>query len=38
MNIRLQTNEGGAADHPSNIQWQTKADAKAKDKLERRGC
>ena len=26
------------ADHPSNIQWQTKADAKAKDKLERRGC
>jgi hypothetical protein len=24
----------GAADHPSNMQWQTKADAKAKDKWE----
>lgn len=28
----------GGADHPSNMQWQTKADAKAKDKWERRGC
>ena len=28
----------GGADAPSNMQWQTKADAKAKDKLERKGC
>lgn len=28
----------GGADHPSNMQWQTKADAKAKDKWERKGC
>jgi len=28
----------GGADHPSNMQWQTKAEAKAKDKWERRGC
>lgn len=28
----------GGADAPSNMQWQTKADAKAKDKWERRGC
>lgn len=26
------------ADHPSNMQWQTVADARAKDKWERRGC
>ncbi len=26
------------ADDPSNMQWQTKAEAKAKDKRERRGC
>lgn len=26
------------ADHPSNMQWQTKADAKDKDKWERRWC
>lgn len=28
----------GGADAPSNMQWQTVADAKAKDKVERRGC
>jgi len=28
----------GGADAPSNMQWQTFANAKAKDKLERRGC
>jgi hypothetical protein len=28
----------GGADAPSNMQWQTKADAKAKDKTERVGC
>ena len=28
----------GGADVPSNMQWQTKADAKAKDKWERIGC
>ncbi|HXB73446.1 MAG TPA: HNH endonuclease signature motif containing protein [Candidatus Acidoferrales bacterium] len=28
----------GGADSPSNMQWQTNAAAKAKDKLERRGC
>src|SRR5713226_744500 len=28
----------GGADSPSNMQWQTKADAKAKDKWERNGC
>lgn len=28
----------GGADHPNNMQWQTKAEAKAKDKWERRGC
>jgi hypothetical protein len=26
------------ADEPSNMQWQTVADAKAKDKWERKGC
>jgi hypothetical protein len=28
----------GGADAPSNMQWQTKAEAKAKDKTERIGC
>jgi len=28
----------GGLDHSSNLQWQTKADAKAKDKWERKGC
>ncbi len=28
----------GGADAPSNMQWQTVADAKAKDKWERKGC
>jgi len=28
----------GGADAPSNMQWQTKAEAKAKDKTERLGC
>lgn len=28
----------GGADHPSNMQWQTVAEAKAKDKWERKGC
>jgi hypothetical protein len=28
----------GGADDPSNMQWQTTADAKAKDKWERKGC
>jgi hypothetical protein len=28
----------GGADAPSNMQWQTTADAKAKDKWERVGC
>lgn len=28
----------GGLDDPSNMQWQTVADAKAKDKIERKGC
>lgn len=28
----------GGADEPYNMQWQTKAAAKAKDKWERKGC
>ncbi len=28
----------GGADAPSNMQWQTQADAKAKDKVERKSC
>jgi len=28
----------GGADSPSNMEWQTVADAKAKDKWERIGC
>jgi hypothetical protein len=28
----------GGADEPSNMQWQTVAEAKAKDKWERKGC
>jgi hypothetical protein len=28
----------GGADAPSNMQWQTKAEGKAKDKWERAGC
>ncbi len=28
----------GGADDPSNMQWQTSADAKAKDKWERKEC
>lgn len=28
----------GGADSPSNMQWQTKGDAKAKDKWEQNGC
>lgn len=28
----------GGADHPSNMQWQTTEDAKAKDKWERKDC
>ena len=28
----------GGPDEPSNMQWQTKADAKAKDKWELKGC
>jgi hypothetical protein len=28
----------GGADNTSNMQWQTVADAKAKDKVERKGC
>lgn len=28
----------GGADAPSNMQWQSVADAKAKDRVERRGC
>ena len=28
----------GGADGPSNMQWQTDAEAKAKDKVERKGC
>jgi hypothetical protein len=28
----------GGADDPSNMQWQTVAEAKAKDKVERKGC
>lgn len=28
----------GGADHPSNMQWQTTEEAKAKDKWERIGC
>ena len=28
----------GGADQPSNMQWQTVADAKAKDRVERKGC
>ena len=28
----------GGEDSPNNMQWQTKADAKTKDKWERNGC
>jgi hypothetical protein len=28
----------GGPDHPSNMQWQTVADAKIKDRAERRMC
>lgn len=28
----------GGADDPSNMQWQTIAEGKAKDKVERQGC
>lgn len=28
----------GGRDAPENLQWQTKAEAKAKDRVERRGC
>ncbi|HWH04771.1 MAG TPA: HNH endonuclease signature motif containing protein [Gemmatimonadales bacterium] len=28
----------GGADDPSNMQWQTVAEGKAKDKVERKGC
>lgn len=28
----------GGKDHPSNMQWQTVAEGKAKDKWERKGC
>jgi hypothetical protein len=28
----------GGADHPDNMQWQTTAEGRAKDKWERRGC
>lgn len=28
----------GGVDHADNMQWQTKADAAAKDRLERKGC
>lgn len=28
----------GGIDHPENMQWQTKAEAKAKDKWERKRC
>jgi hypothetical protein len=28
----------GGADHPSNMQWQTVAEAKSKDKWERKQC
>lgn len=28
----------GGSDAPSNMQWQTKAEAKAKDRWERKGC
>ena len=28
----------GGADTPSNMQWQTTEEAKAKDKVERKGC
>jgi|TARA_B110000908_G_C9849043_1_gene269065 5-methylcytosine-specific restriction endonuclease McrA len=28
----------GGADSPENMQWQTKLEAKAKDKWERKGC
>lgn len=28
----------GGADHPDNMQWQTVEDAKAKDRIERKGC
>ena len=28
----------GGADAPSNMQWQTTGEAKAKDKVERQGC
>jgi len=28
----------GGADHPSNLQWQTVADAKVKDRAERAQC
>lgn len=28
----------GGPDSPSNMQWQTRAEAKAKDRIERKGC
>ena len=28
----------GGTDDPSNMQWQTQADSKAKDRYERKGC
>ena len=28
----------GGSDHPSNMQWQTIADGKAKDRIERKTC
>lgn len=28
----------GGVDAPTNMQWQTTADAKAKDRIERKGC
>ena len=28
----------GGSDSPGNMQWQTTGEAKAKDKVERRGC
>jgi len=28
----------GGADSPGNMQWQTVGEAKAKDKVERKGC
>lgn len=28
----------GGVDHPDNMQWQTKANGSAKDRIERKGC